>query len=203
MFALPVLPGVELRPLRPSDSAGLVHAVRTNREWLAPWLPHWLPLIEHDAAHAWCRSKAREQADETAMVAVIVSVAHASPPQPFDGPEMVGGGRWIGCLRTEKLDRVNAKTQLEFWLDRTFAGHGIMTACMRAFLRYGFEVEGWHRATVRCAVGHPRVRRLVERLGFVHEGRIRETIRRGETWVDDDLFGLLAHEFRDVDRPST
>lgn len=59
-----------------------------------------------------------------------------------------------------------------------------------------FNVLGLRRVTGGCAESNKGSMKLMERLGFQREGRLREaTFVRGE-WQDNIIFGLLAEEWR-------
>ncbi len=164
-----------LRPADLADAEALAHAVAANREHLLPWLPdHVLATPQ-----AWLAERAAEMARGAGFAATVWR-----------------GGELAGVIWTSKLDVAHRKAQVHFWLVRDACGRGIMTRSLAAVLEHLFAQRGLHRATVRAPAGHPRVRPLLERLGFVHEGVIRESVWRDGTPCDDDLFGLLAREFR-------
>jgi ribosomal-protein-alanine N-acetyltransferase len=62
-------------------------------------------------------------------------------------------------------------------------------------VRYGFQELGLHRMEARVDPENTASIRLVHRLGFREEGRLRErTLLPDGSWTDLAIFGLLAHE---------
>ena len=92
------------------------------------------------------------------------------------------------------------------WRDRTATvglsiarqadrGKGYGTDATKTILRYGFEHLGLHRVTAVIAEHNGGAQRILEKCGFVQEGREREAIyNSGRRW-DRLTYGLLRPEF--------
>ncbi len=105
-------------------------------------------------------------------------------------------GRLVGDIQLAHID----------WRQRTAdIGAGIARRADRAqgygfdatlvLLRYGFEELDLYRMTARTAECNTRAVRVLEKVGFVLEGREREAFYcAGRRW-DRLLYGLLRHEF--------
>jgi RimJ/RimL family protein N-acetyltransferase len=63
-------------------------------------------------------------------------------------------------------------------------------------LRYAFESLRMHKVRADVAVGNGASARVLEKLGFVREGTLREDRPVGNVFVDHWRYGLLAREFR-------
>ena len=77
-------------------------------------------------------------------------------------------------------------------------GRGLMTAAVRLALRHGYGQLGLHRVAAAVRRENGRSRRLLERLGFRHEGVSPEFLWVDGAWRDHDRFALLRREFRDA-----
>jgi ribosomal-protein-serine acetyltransferase len=170
-------PRTELRLLSRKDAGALFSLIDANRAFLGAWLP-WV------ATH-------QEEADSEALIDKTL--------RQFEADEALHFGVWhlgalAGCLAIEKLDRKNRKCQIGYWLAEAQCGKGIMTRSCLVLIRYAFREMKLHRLTIRCAVENQRSRRLAERLGFRHEGIIRETEWLSGRFVDHALYGLLESE---------
>lgn len=81
-------------------------------------------------------------------------------------------------------------------LDPARLGQGLGTEAVSAVVQFCFETLGLHRLSIRVLAFNERAIRSYEKVGFVQEGRERESARIGDGYADDVLMGLLARDFR-------
>jgi RimJ/RimL family protein N-acetyltransferase len=70
-----------------------------------------------------------------------------------------------------------------------------MTAALGELLREVFTRTTIERLEARCAVGNEASARVLEKLGFVREGRLRRYFRLGGERVDNFLYALLRTDY--------
>lgn len=75
------------------------------------------------------------------------------------------------------------------------AGEGLATEMAHRLLEFGFETMGQHRIEAYVAPENAPCIRVLEKLGMVHEGTLRECIWAQGRWWDDRLYAVLEHEF--------
>jgi len=61
---------------------------------------------------------------------------------------------------------------------------------------YAFGQGGIRRLTATVTAGNVASKRLLEKVGFVLEGELRESYWLAGQWHNDWLFGLLKKEYR-------
>ena len=83
------------------------------------------------------------------------------------------------------------------WLGRPFWGTGVNDEAKALLARIAFDRCGLDRLGSYAAVGNPRSRRALEKLGFRHEGTLRSFHRHGDAVHDVDVFSLLRDEWQD------
>jgi ribosomal-protein-serine acetyltransferase len=171
--------GLELRPLNLRDASALFALVETNRERLRRWLP-W-----PDANR--CRL------DSRAYILRVRAQARAGSAQSF--------GLWwkdqlVGIAGFVWIDVANSSAGIGYWLAREAEGHGLMTAAVSTLLRHGFRTLQLNRIEIRAGVRNRRSRAIPERLGFRHEGTLRQVEHLADRRVDHAVYGLLAEEWR-------
>ena len=66
---------------------------------------------------------------------------------------------------------------------------------MRALTTHAFAVWRLNRVVIRAAVGNDRSAAIPLRLGFVHEGVLRQSERFGETFKDVAVYAMLAADW--------
>jgi ribosomal-protein-alanine N-acetyltransferase len=75
-------------------------------------------------------------------------------------------------------------------------GRGYATEAARAIVRFGFSELHLHRISSWCVADNIASARVLEKLGFHAEGRLREKERYKDRWWDTLLFGMLVDEWR-------
>jgi ribosomal-protein-alanine N-acetyltransferase len=75
-------------------------------------------------------------------------------------------------------------------------GRGYATEVVREVVRYGFEECRLHRLQAFVFTPNEASQNVLRKCGFVHEGALREKVAWGDRRVDDEVFGLLRHEWR-------
>ena len=110
-------------------------------------------------------------------------------------------GRHIGNVSVWHLSRSFRSGEIGYWTRTDETGLGIATEVTRAALRIGFEELGMHRLVLRMTLGNVASERIARKLGFVHEGVLREEIKVGDRWMDGSVWGLLEHEYLRIRDP--
>ncbi|ANZ40137.1 hypothetical protein BBK82_33000 [Lentzea guizhouensis] len=74
-------------------------------------------------------------------------------------------------------------------------GRGYGTEAVRLGIDCAFRELNLHRLQLTVFSYNTSAIRMYERLGFTHEGTLRESLRRDGTWHDTLQFGLLARDW--------
>ncbi|WP_243302703.1 GNAT family N-acetyltransferase [Geothrix oryzisoli] len=170
---------LELRPLCLRDARPLFALVDANRDRLRRWLP-W-----PDANRSLLDSRAyilRVRAQEKLGTALSFGLWWK--------------GSLVGVAGFVWIDPANRSAGIGYWLAREAEGHGLMTAAVSALTRHGFHTLKLNRIEIRAGVRNRRSRAIPERLGFCHEGTLRQSERLGSRFVDHAVYGMLAGEWR-------
>ena len=105
--------------------------------------------------------------------------------------EAVGG---IGLHPGDDVARFTA--EIGYWLAEPFWGRGIMSAAVRAMVRHGFEHVPLHRIEAYVYETNPASARVLEKCGFVFEGRLRRSVVKDGQVLDSLLYALLREDAR-------
>ncbi|GAB3458297.1 GNAT family N-acetyltransferase [Actinophytocola sediminis] len=65
----------------------------------------------------------------------------------------------------------------------------------RTIITFGFAILGLHRITAAIGPDNAGSIAVVTRLGFTHEGRLRDHVHTNGAWRDSELFSILDHEW--------
>lgn len=79
--------------------------------------------------------------------------------------------------------------------ERELWGKGYGSDAMNLILKYGFRELNLHRVTLFTFSSNPRAIRSYEKVGFVHEGRVRGAVKRYGKRGDFLYMGILRNEW--------
>jgi RimJ/RimL family protein N-acetyltransferase len=101
------------------------------------------------------------------------------------------GERCVGQLIVHSVDRQNRRCEVGFMLAPQARGRGLATAAIELAVDWLFTDGGFDRIEMTTLPSNREVFRLAERLGFEHEGTLRQrNLERGRR-VDVAWFGRL------------
>lgn len=154
----------------------------------------------------------------------LTGSAHSSTPGPDGGPdwsldrlteiygrweraadrlvwviEDLATGRVVGESVLNDLEEANRSCGFRIWISGT-QDRGLGTEAVRLTLRHAFEQQGLNRVGLEVYDINPRARHVYEKVGFVHEGTLRQALRFDDRWVDAHVMGILAEEWAANDR---
>ena len=113
-----------------------------------------------------------------------------------------GKGEPVGIIGLMNLSEANASADLSIIVgsaeDRD---QGVGTEAIRLLLGYAFEELGLHRVGLSVFDFNEPAISAYEKIGFAHEGRLRQAVRRHNTFHDAILMSVLADEWRGGERP--
>jgi RimJ/RimL family protein N-acetyltransferase len=113
------------------------------------------------------------------------------------GIEVQDGAQLIGLVRLRDADPQTGCAELDLYIgEKGHWGRGYATDAMRTVCRYGFDKMRLHKISLTVVTENRAARRVYEKVGFVEEGRLRQTFRRDGQWYDMFTMGLLEGELR-------
>lgn len=167
---------LRLRPFTGAD-AGPLFAMHSSAQVLRYWdSPPWTEPARAERFLAACR----QMADEGTGARVAIDRAS-------DG----GFVGWCGLTRWNPDYR---SASLGYCLDAAAWGHGYATEAAGALLRWAFDTLDLNRVQAEADTRNVASGRVLEKLGFVKEGTLREDcVVNGEV-SDSWVFGLLRRD---------
>lgn len=96
---------------------------------------------------------------------------------------------------TGYLQREAESGEVGFLLTPAAQGKGYGRESLRAVCEYAFTTGGLRRLTACVTEGNLASRHLLEKVGFVLEGTLRESYFLQQHWQNDWLFGLLKKDY--------
>ena len=103
--------------------------------------------------------------------------------------------RVIGTCLLFRFEESSARAEVGYVLAQEYWGAGYMHEAMKAFVAFAFEHVGLRRLEAEIDPRNGTSTKLIERLGFVREGILRQRwAMKGEV-TDSGLYGLLRAEW--------
>jgi RimJ/RimL family protein N-acetyltransferase len=166
-----VLATCVLRDWRAGDEPSLVrHADNPNvARNLAEVFPHPYSL---DDARSWIRENAG--VEPVTRFAIIV-----------DGEACGGIGIEIGS------DIHRRSAEIGYWLGERFWGRGIVTEALKAVTGYAFDAFDLAHVFAGTFERNAGSRRVLEKAGYVLEGRLRQHVTKDGVTMDDLVYGIV------------
>ena len=102
----------------------------------------------------------------------------------------------IGHCGFFDIDRPNGCAEISYCLKRGLWGQGIMTEALGEMLTFGFEEYGLNRIVAKVMKGNVASVRVLQKLGFVQEGLLRESLYKNGQYHDLMIFSVLKREYQ-------
>lgn len=103
----------------------------------------------------------------------------------------------VGSISFTRIDKRGDWAELGCWITPEHQGNGYATAATRRLIEFGFQQRGYHRIQARVTDFNDPSRRVVESLGFSHEGTLREASFVDGEYRDTCWYGLLRSEWEE------
>jgi len=100
----------------------------------------------------------------------------------------------LGSVSLRRFAR-DRRAELGYWLGLDAWGTGYATEAAGALVDFGFGELALARIYAQVLAGNAASRRVLDKLGMIHEGLRRSHVRKGKRLVDVDLYGLLRDEW--------
>jgi RimJ/RimL family protein N-acetyltransferase len=169
---------VFLRAYTADDALAQWEAIEESRDYLRQWLTHAPSLKSLDAVRV---ANARDRAAWVTRERLIFGLFERA------------SGRYLGEVALHHVDWTGPVFALGYWIRQSAQGQGLMREGLTLVSGLALEQLGGQRIEARVDVRNTRSRRLLEALGFEHEGTLRRSRRDGSgQLIDVDVFALLA-----------
>nr|WP_183072773.1 GNAT family protein [Oceanobacillus bengalensis] len=178
MIRIEVNEHIVLKQLEKTDAKELFQRTDDSRDYLREWLP-WVD-------------------GTTTVKDSLAFIEHTL--ESFEAKRGITFGifykeQLTGSISYNSIDWTNKIGFIGYWLSKDYQGLGLMTDAVRALIDYGFYDLGLNRIDIRAAYENNKSRALPERLGFIQEGRIRQTEWLYDHYVDHVIYGMLKNDW--------
>ncbi|MHB8380702.1 MAG: GNAT family N-acetyltransferase [Acidimicrobiales bacterium] len=174
---------LQLRPFNDSD-ANALFALQSNAHVLRYWdAPPWSERLRAEQFIATCRQIAE------AGTGIRLAV------------DRISDGAFIGWYGLTRWNPDFASASMGYCFDDAVWGHGYATEAGRALLQWGFDTLEANRVQAETDTRNAASARVLEKLGFVREGTLREDCIVDGVVSDSWVYGLLRREWQSPSEP--
>jgi RimJ/RimL family protein N-acetyltransferase len=167
-----------LRPLADGDADDLF-AMRSNAHAMRYWdAPPWSDHGQAGRFIAACRRSAEEG------TGIRLAIDRASD------------GRFLGWCGVTRWNPEFRSASLGYFLEVGAWGQGYATEAGRAMLRWAFDTLDLNRVQAEVDTRNQASARVLEKLGFVREGTLREDCIVDGVVSDSWVYGLIRSQWR-------
>lgn len=124
----------------------------------------------------------------------------ATHPEAFDRGETVtfalvrrAGNTFIGAMGL-RLEPEHRRAELGYWIGKPYWNQGLATEAARTVVRYGFEELGLNRVYASHLTRNPASGRVMQKVGMIYEGRLRQHILKWGVFEDLELYAILRND---------
>jgi ribosomal-protein-alanine N-acetyltransferase len=172
-------PRLVLRPFTEADAETVfAHAKNPNVTRFTLWDHHKSLADSLAFVHDYALHRYREGTPEPYAITIATDVANP-----------IGA---CGCFWTSHPNRT---MELGYWIAEPFWGQGIAVEACRVLLNYVFADIQPERIQARVIVGNDASRRVLDKLGFCHEGTLRRALLRRDEFEDVMMYAVLRNEW--------
>lgn len=132
----------------------------------------------------------RTQVDAMMFMSVVICII---PDEGSDKePETIGV---ISLKKKDALVVHNRTYEFGITIARQYQDKGYGSEAISWMLDWAFLTAGLHRVELTVFEWNERAQRVYQKLGFVAEGRKRESLWKAGRWWDTIFMGILDHEW--------
>ena len=171
---------VTVRPLATSDARAWRDARRRNASWLAPW-DATVPPGAHPRPSTF-----------RGLVRRLHRQARAGTTYPF---AIEVDGHFAGQVTVNNIVRGSAQfASIGYWLDREYAGRGVMPRAVALVIDHCLTTAGLHRIEIAIRPENSNSLRVVEKLGIREIGYAPKFLHIDGAWRDHRIYAVTAEE---------
>jgi ribosomal-protein-alanine N-acetyltransferase len=100
----------------------------------------------------------------------------------------------IGAIGLQ-INQQHTHAELGYWIGKPYWNAGYCTEAAQAVVGYGFEVLGLHRIHASYLTRNPASGRVMQKLGMLNEGCLRQHVNKWEVFEDLAIYGILKSEY--------
>lgn len=178
MFVHKIDEELSLKLIDVKDAERIFELTNDSKDYLREWLPWLDSTTKLEDTTQFIKTGLKGYAENKSLNAVILFK-----------------GEIVGIAGYNEINWSNKIAYIGYWLGEEYQGNGIMTKVASALTDYALSDLKLNKVEIRVAAENKKSRGIPERLGFLHEGCIRQAEWLYDHYVDHFVYGMLAEEW--------
>ncbi len=117
-------------------------------------------------------------------------------PTTIFGIECIEAGLLVGITILKEINLINRSAEFAIYIgDSQYRGKGYAKEATQETLRFGFHKLGLNRIYLKVLEQNESAIKLYENVGFVLEGKLRNSIFKNNSYKSELIMALLKDEF--------
>ena len=159
------------------------------RSWLSTDAP---ALACHANNHAIWRNLKDRFPNPYSLANAEWFIEHCRTEIPESAFAIVVDGEAIGSIGFEhRGDIWRRSVELGYWLAQPYWGRGITTKGVKAMTDWAFDTWAINRVWAGVFAWNPASGRVLEKAGYVYEGRLRQSAMKDGELVDELIYAVV------------
>ena len=142
----------------PGDGQEMQMAIAESIDELRPWMPWASEIPTVEASESRLRQKHLDFLARTDLILLLF---------------LKGTSKLVGSSGLHRIDWNVPRFEIGYWVRTSFARKGFVTEAVSGITKFAFEQLGAKRVEIRCDAKNVRSAAVPIRLGFAHEGTLR------------------------------
>jgi RimJ/RimL family protein N-acetyltransferase len=93
------------------------------------------------------------------------------------------------------LNQRDVSAELGYWIGKPYWNNGYCTEAARTVVQYAFEELGLNRVRASNLKRNPASGRVMQKIGMVYEGCLRQDVLKWGVFEDLELYGILKSDY--------
>ncbi|EHN59606.1 GNAT family N-acetyltransferase [Oenococcus kitaharae] len=162
-----------------SQAKDLIEQINQDRESLSRWMS-WTKETNNVQDELRFIDYARQQNAKNSLLELTIEV----------------DGKAIGMIDLHNISNHHHRAEVGYWLSSSYQGSGIVTQSLRQLIEIAFGELAFNKIIIMAESENLKSQAVAKRLGFQHEGTLREEYFVAGKYRDLEVYSMLAAEYK-------
>ncbi|MFT8437692.1 MAG: GNAT family protein [Oenococcus sp.] len=162
-----------------SQAKDLIEQINRDRESLSRWMP-WTKETNNEQDELHFIDYARQQNAKNQLLELTIEV----------------DGKAVGMIDLHNISSRSHRAEVGYWLSSSCQGSGIVTRSLHQLIKIAFGELAYNKIIIMAESENLKSRAVAKRLGFQHEGTLREEYFVAGKYRNLEVYSMLAAEYK-------